>query len=355
MKWLRRGRPAGQVPPTPAPSLESASSLLGRSWSSMLPSSVLASLTAPAAAALAGLSRAGSSAAPDATSSADESAPTTPKGMLGSMLGGAGPSKAAAAAAAAAGRGTAVKAQPALPTIPSTHELAPAAAAAEAAPVPAHVLPKSRLSMPATAGALGGQADVAATALAGMQDTRSSRPAGVWSWRPLGSRTAGAAAAPEATSVMAPAPLYTMPAAYEHAAAVPAARGWWPLWGAGSGPEHTTQQWLSAAAAGPQAAPAAADASAAATQSECTAWQLASRLVGAAAAPVVWYWQAVGHTLSAGVDMASWLVEMAVWWALLPGRIAVWAALLPFRLELGLLRWLLPGWRTAGQAAEQRA
>jgi hypothetical protein len=52
--------------------------------------------------------------------------------------------------------------------------------------------------------------------------------------------------------------------------------------------------------------------------------------------------------------MASWLVEMAVWWALLPGRIAVWALLLPFRNEAGLVRWLLPGGRTqAPQQAEQ--
>jgi hypothetical protein len=69
---------------------------------------------------------------------------------------------------------------------------------------------------------------------------------------------------------------------------------------------------------------------------------------------VVWYWQAVGHTLSAGVDMASWLVEMAVWWALLPGRMAVWALLLPFGLEVGLMRWLVPAWRPAGAAAQQQ-
>jgi hypothetical protein len=56
--------------------------------------------------------------------------------------------------------------------------------------------------------------------------------------------------------------------------------------------------------------------------------------------------------------MASWLVEMAVWWALLPGRMAVWALLLPFRIEAALVRWLLPGRRAqapqqAGQQLQQ--
>jgi hypothetical protein len=248
-----------------------------------------------------------------------------------------------------------VKAAPGLPTIPSMCELAPAAAAfaedeaaAEQVKTPRLGLPKSRL----------GLSSAAPLAVRSEHGNSSSSPAlaAAWGWWwPLGSK-AGAPADDAAAVALAPASVVAVPAGNDatYTATATASRGWWPTWGTVSGPEHTTQQWLAAAeaAAEPQAASAAADEASSGAGATSSTWQLASRVVGVAAAPFVWYWHAVGSTLSAGVDMASWLVEMAVWWALLPGRVAVWALLLPFRVEAAAVRWLLPGWRAP---AEQQA
>jgi hypothetical protein len=47
--------------------------------------------------------------------------------------------------------------------------------------------------------------------------------------------------------------------------------------------------------------------------------------------PVLWYVDAVSSVLRSGVHTAAWLVELAVWWALLPGRVAWWSVMLPFK------------------------
>lgn len=46
--------------------------------------------------------------------------------------------------------------------------------------------------------------------------------------------------------------------------------------------------------------------------------------------PVVWYVDAVSFVLRSGVDTAAWLVSLAVWWALLPGRLVWWAVTWPY-------------------------
>lgn len=47
--------------------------------------------------------------------------------------------------------------------------------------------------------------------------------------------------------------------------------------------------------------------------------------------PVLWYVDAVTCVLRSGVHTAAWLVELAVWWALLPARFAWCSIMLPFR------------------------
>lgn len=70
-------------------------------------------------------------------------------------------------------------------------------------------------------------------------------------------------------------------------------------------------------------------------------WASAARgLARLAAAPALWYLHGVSSLLSAGVDIASRLVGLALWWLLLPGRVAWWAVALPLRLALLPLRLL---------------
>lgn len=54
-------------------------------------------------------------------------------------------------------------------------------------------------------------------------------------------------------------------------------------------------------------------------------------------APVLWYVDAVSSVLRSGVHTATWLVELAVWWALLPGRLAWWGVSLPFRASAAVV------------------
>lgn len=57
--------------------------------------------------------------------------------------------------------------------------------------------------------------------------------------------------------------------------------------------------------------------------------------------PVAWYVDAVTSVLRSGVHTTTWLVELAVWWALLPGRLAWWSVTLPWKATHAVLSFVL--------------
>lgn len=339
---------------------------MGRSWSSLLPASVLAALSPPSYLQQQGPSRPNSAttATPAAPPAAEAAAPAMITGDK--QHGGAGSPKEAAAAVP----GAEASRRLLLPTVVSGQDLAGMATA----PRPPS-RPVSRLSN-ATGGILGdmkheaGAASVVEVAAATPDGSSSGRYSN-WVWWPRKGQTSDhlahtASAASEPAHVGAEG----QPAAAAVDSNTSSSRGWWPSWGSfGSagveGPAASDRQaagwwagWLSAAKPAAQLVPAvaaapspavdegeeaAADmAGTAGSSTTVQAWRLASSIAELAIAPALWYWQGVCYVVSGGVDMTSRLVELAIWWALLPARMALWALVLPVRLEVSLARWLLP-------------
>eukprot|EP00775_Hariotina_reticulata_P007923 gene7923-8119_t len=69
-------------------------------------------------------------------------------------------------------------------------------------------------------------------------------------------------------------------------------------------------------------------------------YSLSALVPAALVAPVVWYWHALMALVTAGVDIAAWLVGLAVWWALLPGRMLWWCLTAPYRTAAAIARLL---------------